>query len=539
MPRELELPFSKVLRAIPVLLIYLLAAHRTLGAGVTIITHGYDGDVNGWISGMANQLPQYYRFLGTNFTAYTMSITYSGGSYYITTTRTNGTAPSCMDSGEIIVKLDWSQLAGGVFSTYSTYDVAAVVSWGLLQTNLIAELAGHALVEFPIHLIGHSRGGSLISEISRDLGTNGVWVDHLTTLDPHPLNNDGFSDIIAGVDAPVRTYANVLFHDNYWQNLGGGVFDPDGEPVAGAYIRQLSNLSGGYNNTGAVAPYHSNVHLWYHGTINFSTPAGDTEATIGSSERASWWTGYEAEGIVAGFYYSLIGGGDRLSADQPLGAGFSAIRDGYNQWWDLGAGVSSNRTALPSNNGAWPNLIKFNRTDTNSVLQGQNASVTFYYQWAQSNTSQATVSIYLDDDLSPFNTNDRLLSQVTVTGNGTSTVSYATVSLNLNATNTPVGSHAIYAKIDGAGRSRYLYAPELVQVIAGRQPPKLDISAGLPGRLQVGVNGVAGQTIVIQVSADLLFWQPLATNALVANRWVYIDNQTVSGGKRYYRALLR
>src|SRR5260370_37565220 len=70
-------------------------------------------------------------------------------------------------------------------------------------------------------------------------------------------------------EAPVRTYANVLFHDNYWQNLGDGLFDPDGEPVAGAYIRQLSNLSGGSNNTGAVAPYHSNAHLWYHGTINF------------------------------------------------------------------------------------------------------------------------------------------------------------------------------------------------------------------------------------------------------------------------------
>ena len=47
------------------------------------------------------------------------------------------------------------------------------------------------------------------------------------------------------------------------------------------------------------------------------------------------------------------------------------------------AGVSNNRTVLPSNNGAWPNLIKFDPTDTISVVQGQNASVTFCQQWAQ------------------------------------------------------------------------------------------------------------------------------------------------------------
>ncbi len=65
----------------------------------------------------------------------------------------------------------------------------------------------------------------------------------LTTLDPHPLNNDGFSDIPAGVDAPVHTYANVLFHDNYWQNLGDGLFDPDGEPVAGALSASAHGVS--------------------------------------------------------------------------------------------------------------------------------------------------------------------------------------------------------------------------------------------------------------------------------------------------------
>ena len=207
---------------------------------------------------MADNIPSYRLFPGSDFTTYKITLTYSGGSYYFDRIRTSGSPPSATGSGEIILKFDWSQMAGGLSAPYdfSTYDVAWAAAWALMQTNLIAELGGHALAELPIHLIGHSRGGSLVSEICRQLGTNGLWIDHLTTLDPHPLNNDGNVDPLLPVDAPVRTYANVLFHDNYYQNLGS-FLDFDGEPVAGAYVRQLYSLPGGYNNTLTTSPFHS------------------------------------------------------------------------------------------------------------------------------------------------------------------------------------------------------------------------------------------------------------------------------------------
>src|SRR5581483_5357516 len=170
----------------------------------------------------------------------------SGTGYNLGAERIGGAPPSITDSGEIIIALDWGPLADG--NSYNTYQVASAVVPALLSTNFIPELNGHALVEMPLHLVGHSRGGSLMCEISRQLGTNGLWIDQLTTLDPHPLNNDGFtldSFLYSAVDAPAHTYENVLFHDNYWQDLALFVY---GEPVSGAYVRQLSDLDGGYQS---------------------------------------------------------------------------------------------------------------------------------------------------------------------------------------------------------------------------------------------------------------------------------------------------
>ena len=501
--------------------------------GVTIITHGLNGNVNGWVTGMATNIPNYQRFPGANFTCYTMSFSNFNSAYYLTAARVAGSAPTNSDTGEIVVKLDWRQLANG--NSYNTYQVAAAVLPALLSTNFISELGGHALAAFPIHLIGHSRGGSLVCELSRLLGTNGIWVDQITTLDPHPLNDPTFpldGLLYSAVDAPAYTYENVLFHDNYWQDASFGIY---GEAVAGAYVRKLTMFSGGYSGlTGS----HSDVHLWYHGTVDWRVPTSDTEANLTSAERSSWWVNYEDSGNNAGFNYSLLGGADRTSLDRPVGLGFSAIRDGFNQNWDLGAGVSDNRTPLPANNGDWPNVIRLNRTTTNAVEQGQATPLALYYQWAQPASSVAVVGLYLDDDLNPLNTNQTLLAELVVPGNGAGFVSLVTTNITLAASNAPAGTYSFYARITGGGRTRFLYAPELVQVIAPAQPPTLDISRLNGAQFRIVINGSPGQTVVLQTSTDFSVWLPVVTNTLASSQWILTNTTPPALASRFYRAFL-
>jgi len=506
---------------------------------VTIITHGFEtGGYPTWISATAGQIPAYfherYPDLNTNFTTYRLTVSYNSGNYIFASSRTNGISPLATDSGEIIVELDWSSLSGDVFHSYAnTYNVGLAVAQVLMLTNAIADLNGHALIEFPVHLVGHSRGGSLMSQVAFDLGTNGIWVDHLTTLDPYPVNNDGNSTFPATItDAPAKnTYVNILFADNYWQDLGSGYLfgDPDGEPVSGAYDRQLFNLSGGYGND------HSNVHLWYHGTIDLATPASDGSASITGVERTNWWVAYEEEGGIAGFYYSLIGGGDRLSEDRPLGLPSDpAIADGYNQWWAIGAGNSTNRTALPSNKGTWPNIIKFNVTGTNVVVQGDTVVTAFYYQYGGS--SNLTAQVCFDPDFNPYNSNSLSVLTLPLPATGTGSV-YNYSNLGLATTNIAPGWYAIYAKISDGIHTRYLYTPELVEIVS-TQPPSLGIAKANGTQFIISVNGVSGQNIVLLTSTDLQNWLPLATNTLTSVSWNYTNTAPPGPGAQFYRALL-
>ena len=515
-----------------------ISSRPARGASVTLITHGFSGNVTDWIIPMAQKIPEYYRFAGTNFSCYEISFVQDNqGNYVPTQSRIGGVPPTNAGSAEILVKLDWSQLAGSLFSgaPYSTTDVAPAFASALLSTNFITELGGRALVELPLHLVGHSRGGSMMCEITRLLGAQGVWVDHLTTLDPHPLNNDGFDDslVTSTVDGSARVYANVLFADNYYQqNSSLFGFDPSGEPVAGAYNRYLNDLSGGYSQS------HSDAHLWYHGTLDLVTPTTDTQANITVTERRLWWTTYENGGEHAGFYWSLIGRGNRLTTDEPAGAGTGQVRGGYNKIWDFGAGFDSNRQALPANTGAWPNLIQFNLLGTNTTTVGATHSMQFYYQYGSNTNTTATVQVFLDNDLNPINGNVGELYQQTVPATGTHSVCLSSIQWTANPTRVAPGLYPIYARISADGRSRYLYAPEILSLTPSLTPPWLTSPSGGGGQAQFTANGFTGQRIIVQASTDLTSWVSIGTNTLAGTSWNFVDGQAANYAQRFYRAVL-
>lgn len=374
-------------------------------------------------------------------------------------------------------------------------------------------------------------------EVSRLLGNQGIWVDHITTLDPHPLNDPEFPlDFLLYpqiFDSPANSYENVLFHDNYYQLIGVA----QGKSVFGAFNRKLLNLTGGYESAFDDSDSHGDVHLWYHGTVDFRFPAYDTEATLGSYELLNWYSTPEQLGAKAGYYYGRIGSGDRSTTNRPAGSATAQVRDGLNQLWDFGAGQAFNRTALTANSGTWPNVVKLNLTGTNLVAYGQSVSFKVFYHWATNIVRSGTIGFYSDDDLNTLNSNSRLIREFPFNSQGPNSMGISTASVTIDSTNSPAGFHAIYAKITGGGRSRYLYAPEILNVVSSFARPTLDVVRS-GNQVTVGVNGVAGQIVILDSAPSIGSWSPMVTNRLSTNRWTVPYMLPAGSGSQFFRARL-
>jgi hypothetical protein len=143
------------------------------------------------------------------------------------------------------------------------------------------------------------------------------------------------------------------------------------------------------------------------------------------------------------------------------------------------------------------------------------------------------MQVYFDQDFNPYNSNSVQVAslQPPVTGEGSV---YYYSDLGLATTNVPPGTYSIYAKISDGLHTRYLYTPEVVQILSDQ--PTLDITRVGSSQIIIGVNGVPGQNIILQVSDNLQNWAPLSTNALISNRITYTNS--ISFDQLFYRAVI-
>jgi stress response protein SCP2 len=465
------------------------------GFGVTFVTHGFNSDsiyedfetktmnTESWLYNMGLEIGS--KMLGkagldTNDIAfYSFDLIQTDNGPLFSTYNINGVEwlNSSNRSGQAVVLLNWSD-----------YD-EHITSVDTISTEVIGNLFYSAILSYstpdfaiaPMHFIGHSRGGSLIGAISENLGEKGIWVDQLTFLDPHPTEN-GIGEDDWGEEGMVVP-ENVIFADNYYRE--GGILWPNGKSVDGAINIQLneSHFDDGWReDEPGYESEHSDVHLWYHGTIDTDGGFDDGKITVDALEaplEAPLWYTREAFQSPAwldnidvnigretmGYAYSLVEGIARPISG--ISRDFQFPENGITT-----GGVRGD--SLLSENSDWANIgyIK-NISGTSNFSVDDSIDLNYYY--ANYSSSPAVILFYLDDNCNP---NDGNLGLIVTRTNVTTDVAVdgyvGNNDISWKVTSEYAGNSNLY--IYGgiypiSGHTRYSYMPGTISINEHNAPP--------------------------------------------------------------------
>ncbi len=410
---------------------------RVMLSGVTIITHGFSDNADGWVRKMGDSISQ--RPGMEHRSLYTVAV---DSDLSVSATRIDGPLPDSSSNPEIVILIDWSKVAGQFAAnvqhpltgySFSTVDVAQDLAYQFVQSSFLPGLSS-PLVDLPMHLIGHSRGGSLVIELAKDLGKSGIWVDQVTTLDPHPVNGThivNLSNLGGGIlnapepdwhDASVSfVSSNVVFADNYYETNSTDNY-VTGDPVYEAYSPGPLSLPGGH---GAAGYDHNDTHSYYYGTIDQSASATDD---LPNPIPATWYTGNNRS--TTGFAFSRIA--------------HSSVRPASGMW------SQSNRVPVSiTSTGAdtWDDVLISDFTNDTTAALGSHLSESPTF--ADGN-GDAQITVGLDSDENPYNG----FTPDAQTKSATSGISFSVPTTGLT-----VGkSYYLYAKISNGTHTRYAYA---------------------------------------------------------------------------------
>ena len=422
--------------------------------GLTIITHGHASGTDAWVKDMAMAIANQGK--GVNLTPiYNLRVIENSGQLDIASFSPIVGSPSIdlSRNPQVIILVDWSDVAGDWWdldallnhTCFQLPPIGTIVSTRMVGdrvANYLLNLplfSGHSLFELPIHVIGHSRGTSVNSQIAFDFAQHGIWIEHVTSLDAHPLEGD------CG-DMPVVTWRNTLFSDSYYRFVGGGY--PTGFPVAGSHLVDLNGIiTGDGLLTGGTA--HEQVHTYYHGTIDLNLTQVD-----GVPIQDTWYdTGlYRTARNETGFAY------DRSN---PV---IQHPDDGtHGELLGIGAINRSPVFPVPSNL-PWPNVaIDDLQRSSNGYTVTAGDTVTFDLHYQDGDT-QMDISLFKDDDTNPYNghiSSSPLAGPLT---NAANNISIGKSTITWNTSESDVGEYYIQARATDGIHTRYDYLMTSVTV---------------------------------------------------------------------------
>jgi len=383
--------------------------NRRLLSGLTLVTHGQGGDAGDEVGFTADLIER--RAGGA--AQYVMKVERSGTRVRVASFERDEDSPAIEDtsSGEQIVKLDWSDV-----KTLPTTAIAGAVA---------DYMVGNGLVRQQLHLAGPSRGASVISNLAAELGKRGVWVDHVTYIDPVPAGSavPFFGDLF---DGKMKVTENVLFADNYWRSDDNITNGFDGQSVRGAYNVELNMVQA--DNFGDP---HVGAGAYYIATI-------DPEEPIVPPAKSSWFAGTRERPARdrTGYFFSRIVGGARPKSGVSAGFDGTARRDG----------VDRDGSQFPNIDGL--KVVGGRRR----FAVGEQFKISYRFNDAD---SAANIAFVIDDDRNPYNNWVATLARRDVGEQRAPTVQRARV----GKSNLDAGDYFLAARIkDNQGHVRYAYS---------------------------------------------------------------------------------
>jgi len=393
--------------------------------GLTIITHGLYSNGKNWVEEMSKAILRKQE--KHNVSINRINLLENGnfydekisGEYY----------PNA--SSQILI-IDWSKFAK-MFQQGNTESYVATRMFKYINS------AYGEYLSLPIHLIGHSRGGSVMSYIAKELGQEGIVVDQLTMLDPHPMDQDKSKLLVDALDNmyalvsaakkenltgiflsfweqfsdltesyPPNIYENILYSDTYLQKSNELRYWGKSSPGIIGYCNDTksdcNDITGNLAHT--IYPritnhqmtWHSNVHSYYFGTILDSLNDKYTYDYYGNSSTYLDKKWYLTNRHETGFNKTRVGIG-KISLNRK--------KNGLNRSLNslLVGNATGTRDNLPKNAiYPYPNIVFPSNIDGNTkdVFLSNEFKIDVIIKYSSVNEN-VKVKFYLDDDKNPFN----------------------------------------------------------------------------------------------------------------------------------------